>query len=113
MCDTVMFPHLQLHGAATPTHQLKDSAMPTKQLSRFSITMFVKLERMLDQSLDLNLMLTSLLSKIVVLLPAHLEDSIVKRSHDDKPSSSSPNLYSILNKVWHCLFIHTLLLYVS
>ena len=111
-----MFPHLQLHGAAKPNHQLQDSTTPIQQqLSRFSTTMFVKLERMLDQSLDLNLMLTSLLSKILVLLPAHLEDSIIKGSHSnhDRSSSSGPNLYSILNKVWHCLFIHTLLLYVS
>ena len=104
---------MQLHGSAPPTQQLKDSPIPTQQLSKFSIAMFVKLERMLDQSLDLNLMLTSLLSKIIVLLPDHLEGSVVKGNHTnhEKPIPlSNPNLYNILNKVCHCLFIISIVL---
>lgn len=105
----------QPHGSSLPTQQQKDSATPTQQLSTFSAVMFAKLERMLDQSLDLNLMLTSLLSKILVLLPDHMETSIVKRSHinHNKTLSSNPNLYDILNKVWHCLFIVTIVLHVQ
>ena len=98
-----------LHNSAPPIQQLNDSATPNQQhLSKFAVAMFLKLERMLDQSLDLNLMLTSLLTKVLVLLPAHLETAIVKGSYinHEKPSPpSNPNLYNILNKVCHCLFI--------
>ncbi|XP_065882902.1 FHF complex subunit HOOK interacting protein 2A-like [Dysidea avara] len=104
------FSRFQQHCAkssATPTHQQLQS------LSNFTSAMFNKLEHMLDQSLELNLMLTSLLNKILLHLPVYLEAILINtnRSHTSpmtspvrssmspSPAHTAPSLYHILNKV--------------